>query len=52
VTQGDDHVAKQDADNDEDKGQAMDNVQKSNAVRRTQRNPRKPSWLNTNMIVA
>ena len=30
----------------------MDNVQKSIAVRRTQRNSRKPSWLNTNMIVA
>ena len=30
----------------------MGNVQKSIAVGRTQRNPRKPSWLTTNMIMA
>jgi len=51
VTQGDDQVAKQDADNDENQGQAMGNVQESIAVGRTQRNPRKPSWLTTNLIV-
>ena len=28
MTQGDDQVAEQDADNDEDQGQAMGNVQK------------------------
>ena len=52
MTQGDDQVAKQDADNDENQGQIMGNVQESIAVRRTLRNPRKPSWLTTNMIVA
>ena len=30
----------------------MGNVQESIAVGRTWRNPRKPSWLTTNMIVA
>jgi len=52
MTQGDDQVAEHDADNDEDQGQAMGNVQESIAVERTQRNSRKPSWLTTNMIVA
>jgi len=52
MTQGDDQVAEQDVDNDEDQGQTMGNVQESIAVRRTRRNPRKPSWLTTNMIVS
>jgi len=52
VTQGDNQVAEQDADNDEDQGRTMSNVQESIAVGRTQRNPRKPSWLTTNIIVA
>ena len=51
VTQGDDQVAEHDTNNDEYQGQAMSNVQESIAVGRTQRNPRKPSWLTTNMIV-
>jgi len=51
MTQRDDQVAEQDADNDEDQGQAMGNVQKFIAVERTRKNPRKPSWLTTNMIV-
>ena len=49
VTQSSDHVANQDADNDESQGQDMGNVQE---FRRAQRNPHKPSWLVTNMIVA
>jgi len=52
VTQGDDHVAEQDADNDEDQGHAMGNVQESIGVGKTRRNSRKPSWLTTNMIMA
>jgi len=52
VTQGDDQVAEHDADNNEDQGQVMGNVQESITVGRTQRNPRKPSWLTTNIIVA
>jgi len=52
VTQGSDHIVDQDADNDEDQRQAMGYVQKSIAVGRAGRNPRKPSWLTTNMIVA
>jgi len=52
VTRDSDHVADQDADNDEDQGQAMSDVQKSTAVGRARRNSRKPSWLATNMIVA
>jgi len=51
VTQGDDQIAEQDVDNDEDKEQAMGNVQESIAVGITQRNLRKPSWLTTNMIM-
>ena len=41
-----------DSDHVEDHGQAMDDVHESIAVGRTRRNPRKPSWLTTNMIVA
>ena len=52
MTQGSDHVTGQDADNDEDQEQAMRDVQESIAVRRACRNPRKPSWLTINMIVA
>jgi len=52
VTQGDDHVAEQDANNDEDQGHAMGDVQESIVVGKTRRNPRKPSWLTTNMIMA
>jgi len=54
VTQGGDHVAGQNADDDnnEDQGQTMSGVQESIAVEWTQRNPRKLSWLTTNMIVA
>ena len=52
MTQGDDQVAEQDTDSDEDQGQVMGNVQESITVGRTQRNPRKPSWLTTNIIVA
>ena len=52
VTQGDDQVTEHDADNDEDQGQTISNIQESIIVGRTQRNPRKPSWLTTNIIVA
>ena len=52
MTQYSDHVAEQDADDDEDQGQVMDDVHESVAVRRTRRNPRKLSWLTTDMIVA
>ena len=53
VTQGNDHVAEQDAaDDDEDQGQAMGDIHKSIAIGRTQRNLRKLSWLTTNMRVA
>ena len=52
MTQGDDHVVEQEADNDEDQGQAMDKVQKSIVVGKTKRNSRKPSSFTTNMIVA
>jgi len=52
VTQGGDHVANHDVEDDKDYGQAMDDVQESIAVRRVGRNPCKPSWLTTNMIVA
>jgi len=51
VTHGSDYVAEQDADNDEDQGQVMGDVHESVAVGRPRRNPRKPSWLTTNMIV-
>jgi len=51
VTQGNDHVAKQDADDDEDKGQVMSDVYESIAVERPRRNSRKPSWLTIDMIV-
>ena len=50
VTQGSDHVAEQDAD--EDQGQAMGDVHESIAVGRTRRNLRKPSWITIVMIVA
>ena len=56
VTHGGDHVVKQDADeqdaDDEDQGQTTGDVQESIAVGRTRRNPRKPGWLTTNMIMA
>jgi len=51
VTQGSDHVADQDTDDDEDQGQTMGDVHESITVRRTRKNSRKPSWLTTNMIV-
>jgi len=52
VTQGSDHVADQDTDDDEDQGRAMGDVHESIAVGRTRINSRKPSWLTTYMIVA
>jgi len=52
VTQGDDHVADEDAEDDENQGQDMDDVQYSIEVGRTRRNSLKLSWLTTNMIVA
>jgi len=51
VILGSDHAVDQDADNDQDQGQTMGDVQESIAVGRASRNPRKPSWLTTNMIV-
>ena len=52
VTQGSDHIAEQDADDEEDQGQVTGDVHKSIAIGRPRRNPRKPSWLTTDMIVA
>jgi len=52
VTQGNDHVAEQHADDNEDQGQVMGDVHESIAVERPIRNPRKLSWLTTDMIVA
>ena len=52
VTQGSDHAADQDTDDDEDQGQAMGDIHESIAVGRTKRNSRKPSWLTRYMIVA
>jgi len=52
VTQGSDHVADQDTDDDENQGQAMCDVHKSITVERTRRNPRKPNWLTIDMIMA
>ena len=43
VIHGEDQVAEHDADNDEDQRQVMGNVNESIAVRKTQRNSRKPS---------
>ena len=51
MTQYGDHVADQDADDNEDQGQIIGDVQESIAVGRTWRNLRKPSWLTTNMIM-
>ena len=52
MTQGSDHVAEQDADDDEDQGHIMGDVHESVAVGRPRRNSPKPSWLTTDMIVA
>jgi len=54
VTHESDQVAEHDsdADVDEDQWQVVGNVQEFIAVEKTRRNPRKPSWLTTNMIVA
>ena len=52
MTQGSNHVVKHDADDNEDQGHAMGDVHESIAVGRTRRNPRKPSWLTTDMNVA
>ena len=52
VTQDSDHVAEQDADDDEDQGHVMGDVHESVVVGRPRRNPRIPSWLTTGMIVA
>jgi len=41
--QGGDHIADQYADDDEDQGQVMGDVQESIAVGRVWRNPRKPN---------
>ena len=43
VTQGSNHVADQDTDDNEDQGQAMLDVHECIAVGRTRRNSRKPS---------
>jgi len=52
VIQSSDDVANEDADDDENQGQIIGDVQNSIAVGRTRRNSCKPSWLTTNMIVA
>ena len=52
MTQGSDHIADQDTNDDEDQRQTMSDVQESIIIGRTRRNLRKPSWLTTDMIVA
>ena len=52
VTQDSDHVVEQDVDDEEDQGHVMGDVHKFIAVGRSRRNPRKPSWLTKDMIVA
>jgi len=52
VTQGSDHLAEQDADDDKDQGQGMGDVHEFVAVERTRRNSHKSSWLITDMIVS
>ena len=52
VTQDSDHIAEQDADDDEDQGQVICDVHESVAVGRPRRNPYKPSWLTIDMIMA
>ena len=52
MTQGSDQVAEQDAADDEDQGHVMSDVHESVTAGRPRRNPRKPSWLTTDMIVA
>ena len=51
VTKDGDHVADMDVD-DEDQGPVMGDVYDSIILEKTRRNPRKLSWLTTNMIVA
>jgi len=51
MTQSGDHVADQDADN-EDQGHAMGDVQEFIAVGRARRNSCKLSWVTSNMIMA
>jgi len=52
VTQGGNHLSDQDVENDDDQWQVMGDVQESIANGRAWRNPCKPSWLTTNMIMA
>jgi len=52
VTQGSNHVANQDIDDDENHEQAMDDVHESIIVGKIKRNSRKTSWLTTDMVVA
>ena len=52
VTQGNNHVADQDIEDNEDQGQAMNDVHESIIIGITRKNSRKPSWLTTDMIVA
>jgi len=52
VTQGDNQIAEQDANNDEDQGYIMGNVQESLVIGRTRRNPRYLCLITTNMIMA
>jgi len=47
VTHGDDHATDENADDFEDQGHVMGNVQDSTAVERVRRNLYKPSWLTT-----
>jgi len=43
MTQGSEHVADQDTNDDKNQGHVMGDVHESIAVGRTRRNPRKPS---------
>jgi len=53
LNKGDDHVIHMDiVADDKDQGQDMSDIQDSIAVGRDRRNLCKPSWLNTNMIMA
>ena len=52
MTQGSDHVADQDTDEDKDQGHVIGDAHESVAVGKPRRNPCKLSWLTTDMIVA
>jgi len=51
VTRDENHIADKDTENIENQGQVMGQVQNSVIAERGRRNPQKPGWITTNMIV-